>query len=354
MDINTLCILRLSALGDVTHVVPVVAALHAQCPGIQITWVIGKPEHRLLDGLDGVEFLVYDKRSGLAGWRALRRKLARRRFDALLQMQVSLRAGLVSTAIRAGVRVGYDRARARELHGWFVNRRIAEAHGQHVLDALMSFVEPLGLEPDPARWNLPLADDDLAFARDHLDPSRRTLVVCPVSSHPRRNWRPERYAAVADHAIERHGFQVILSGGPAPLERRFGDRILAEMRHPALDLIGKDTPKKLAALVGGADLVLAPDTGPAHIANAAGTPVIGLYAATNPRRSGPYHSLKWCVDRYPQAALKFRGKPAAQLRWGTKLEYPGVMDLISVPDVIERLDAWAAQGPHSRKDDTCR
>lgn len=351
MDINSLCILRLSALGDVTHVVPVVAALRAQRPGIEITWVIGKPEHRLLDGLDGVEFLVYDKRSGLAGWRALRRTLARRRFDALLLMQVSLRAGLVALAIRAGLRVGYDRARARELHGRFVNRRIAEAARQHVLDALMSFVVPLGLEPGPARWNLPLGDDDRAFAGTHLDPERRTLVVCPVSSHRRRNWLPERYAAVADHAIERHGFRVILSGGPAPFERRFGDRILGAMRNPALDLIGKDTPKKLAALVGGADLVLAPDTGPAHIANAMGTPVIGLYAATDPHRSGPYHSLKWCVNRYPQAALHFRAKPADQLRWGTRLEYPGVMDLIEVADVIERVDAWAA-GPHSRKDNS--
>jgi len=99
----------------------------------------------------------------------------------------------------------------------------------------------------------------------------------------------------------------------------------------------------LAALMGESDLVLAPDTGPMHIANAMGTDVIGLHAASNPRRSGPYHSLRWCVDQYDAAARRFLNRSADELQWGTKIEYEGVMDLVSIDQVTERLDAWCAE-----------
>ena len=145
----SICLLRLSALGDVTHVVPLVRTLQAAWPQVALTWVIGKGEHRLLDGLPGVEFVEYDKKTGLAGMRALRRSCAdacrRRRFDALLQMQVAARANLLSAFIPARRRIGYDRSRSKDLHGLFVNERIADRPGIHVLDAIGSFCEPLGL-----------------------------------------------------------------------------------------------------------------------------------------------------------------------------------------------------------------
>ena len=86
-------------------------------------------------------------------------------------------------------------------------------------------------------------------------------------------------------------------------------------------------------------MVLSPDSGPMHMANAVGTPVIGLHAASNPARSGPYSDRRWCVDRYDDAARHFLRKSARELRWGTKIERPGVMDLIGVTDVIERMEA---------------
>jgi heptosyltransferase I len=80
------------------------------------------------------------------------------------------------------------------------------------------------------------------------------------------------------------------------------------------------------------------------MATTVGTPVIGLYAATNPERSGPYHSRPWCVNRYERAARQFLGKPASDLPWTTKIERPGVMDLVEVVDATERLDALMAAG----------
>lgn len=337
----SLCLLRTSAIGDVTHVVPLVRTLQDHWPGTRLTWLIGRLEHKLVGDVAGVEFVVFDKREGRGAFRAVREQLAGRRFDALLHMQVALRANLLSRAVNAPLRIGYDRARSKDLHGFFVNCRIPARTGEHVLDAMASFLEPLGLKQTEVRWDLPIPDDAREFAARHLPGATTpTLVVNPVSSHRKRNWRPERYAAVMDHAALKHGWRVVLCGGPAAFEREFGDAILASMHARPLDLIGKDTLKQLLAVLSRATLVLCPDSGPMHMANAVGTPVLGLHAASNPARSGPYSDRRWCVDRYDAAARKFRRKPADALPWGTKLEYRDVMDLIEVDDVIERFEAF--------------
>ncbi len=343
-----LCILRLSALGDVTHTLTVVRRLQDQRPDTEITWIIGRLEHRLLKGVEGVEFIEFNKNDGLNAYRDLRKALRGRRFDVLLQMQVAMRANFASACIRATRKIGYDPARSKDLHGLFVKERIAAEGQQHVLDAMQSFLAPLDIEATTLRWDLPITDADRDFAAQHVDASRRTLCISPVSSHKLRNWHVAGYAAVADHAIRTHGMQVILTGGPSEFELDFASAISSEMEREALDLTGRDTLKQLAALLEKADLLLAPDTGPMHIANAMGTDVIGLHAASNPRRSGPYSSLAWCVDRYPEATAKFLRKQVDELRWGAKVEKPGAMDLVTVDMVKSKLDAWVAAQDLSR------
>jgi heptosyltransferase I len=336
------CLLRLSALGDATHVVPLVHTLQHAWPGLPIAWVIGRGEHRLLEGLAGVEFIEYDKRSGLAGMFALRRALHGRRFGALLQMQVAARANLLSAFIPATRRIGYDRSRSKDLHGLFVRERIPDRPGIHVLDAIGSFCEPLGLRQDRVEWNLPVPAEAHAWARAQWpDDGIPALVISPCSSHALRNWRAERYAALADHAAAR-GWRVVLCGGRSALERDTADAILAAMSAPALDLVGKDTLKQLPALLARADLVVTPDSGPMHIANAMGARVLGLHAASNPARSGPYSDRRYCVDRYDEAARKYLGKPASALRWGTKIEREGVMDLVTVEDAVAAFERYRA------------
>ncbi len=233
------------------------------------------------------------------------------------------------------------RARSKDLHGLFVNRRIAARSGEHVLDAMASFLEPLGLQQSQVCWDIPIPDSAREFAARHLPGNEPTLLVSPCSSHALRNWLPERYAAVMDHAAA-CGWRVALCGGPSALERSFADTIVEKCTNKPLNLVGKDTLKQFLALCSRADLVLTPDSGSMHMANAVGTAVLGLHAASNPARSGPYPDRHWCVDRYDAAARKFCGKPASELSWGTKLEYPGVMELIEVDAVIERFDAFRA------------
>ncbi len=342
---RSICLLRLSALGDVTHVLPLLHTLRDAWPRAELTWVIGKAEHRLLAGLPGVRFVEYDKATGLSGMRALRRDLGQR-FDVLLQMQVSARANLLSAFIPARRRIGYDRSRSKDGHGLFINERIADRPGIHVLDAIGSFCEPLGLARRDVRWEMPVPDEAHAWARAQwADDGRRVLMVSPCSSHALRNWRADRHAALADHAVAQ-GWRVVLCGGRSALERQTGDAILAAMRarDGVLDLIGKDTLKQLPALLARADLLVTPDSGPMHIANAMGTPVLGLHAASNPHRSGPYSDRRWCVDRYDDAARRFRGKPATALRWGTKIETEGVMDLVTVDDAVAAFERFRARG----------
>ena len=342
---GSICILRLSALGDATHTVPVVRALRRQWPDTRITWIIGKLEHKLLAGFDDVEFIVFDKKGGWTAVKALRLALRSRRFDVLLHMQVAARANLLSRMIRAPVRVGWDRARSRDMHHHFTREQVATVPFQHQVEGFLEFARALGVEVDAPQWDLPVSEEAEAWVDEQLPDNGPVLVISPCSSHPLRNWRAEYQAEVADHA-SRSGMQVVLSGGPSAIERETADRIEAGMNEPCLNLVGKDTLEQSKAMLRRAALVLTPDAGPAHLASALGTPVLGLYAATWSRRSGPYNSLELCVDRFEDAALRFRKKPAEQLRWGTRIEEPGVMDLIKPEDVIERFEHWRANAAH--------
>jgi heptosyltransferase I len=335
--------LRLSALGDATHVVPLVRTLQRAWPSTQLTWILGKGERMLLDGLEGVELITYDKKTGVAGMRALWNQLRARRFDALLQMQLAMRANVLSLGVPADLRIGYDRARSKEGHGWCINRRIA-AGGVHVLDVLGKFAEPLGVTQTKIDWRLPVPEAARAWAAEQLPGAEPTLIVSPCSSHELRNWLPERYAAVADHAARQHGWRVAICGGRSELERRTADRIIAAMQQPAVDLVGKDTLKQLMALLERANAVLSPDSGPVHIANALGTKVIGLFAATDLDRSGPYSDRRWSLDHYDEAARRFMKKPASELRWGKRVEFPGVMELVGVDETRAKFDALVASG----------
>jgi len=337
-----LCLLRLSALGDVTHVVPLVRTLQAARPDTPIHWIIDKVGHKLLDGLPGVVFHAYDKKTGMAGVKELRKQLPPGRFDALLQMQVAFRANLLSAFIPAERRIGYDRSRSKDLHGLFINERIPDRPGIHVLDAIGSFCEPLGLRQTEVSWDLAVPPSAYEWAAAQWpDDGRPVLMISPCSSHVMRNWYADRYAAVANHASAR-GWQVVLCGGRSELERSMADAILTQLATPALDLVGRDTLKQLPALLARANLVMTPDSGPMHIANAMGTKVLGLHAASNPHRSGPYSDRRYCVDRYDDAARKYLGKQAADLKWGTKIEFDDVMELITVEDGIAAFERYVA------------
>lgn len=339
--------LRLSAIGDTCHAAAALHAFRAAWPQTRFTWIIGRLEAQLMSAiLPGIEFITFDKRAMAAELLRLRGALASRRFDLLVDLQLSFRASLISTLVTSPVKLGFDRERAREFQWLFTNARIAAARAEHVLDSFLGFVRACGIEPGPAAWDVTLPANALAYAHALIPDDRPTLVVSPCSSHRARNWPAARYAAVALHAIRRHGMRVILAGGRSEDERRMGAAIEAEAGSSEIvNQIGKDTLPELLALLARAKVLLSPDSGPAHMATMVRLPVIGLYAATRSARAGPYYSREWCVDRYDEASLMVFGKPAAEISWTKKIERPGVMELIDVHSVTDRLDALMAQ-PH--------
>lgn len=343
---DSLCILRLSAIGDVTHVVPVVRTIQRHWPGTAITWVVGKVEAGLVGDLPGVEVVPYDKGGGLGALRDLRRRLRGRRFDALLHMQTALRANVAALGVRADLRLGFDRERARDGHGLFLNRRVAPNPRSHVLDGFFDFLEALGLHERELRWDLPVPEEARAFAAEHLPGDAPVLAINPCSSvRPRnwRNWHPERYAAVADHAVREHGMRVVLTGGPSPQEKAYGASVAAAMEHDPIDLVGETSLKELLAVLERSTALVAPDTGPAHMGTAAGIPVIGLFGTSNPLRTGPYLSQRWAVNRYPENLAAFAGTSLEEAPWGQRVRSPEAMSAIQVTDVTDKLDAVMAE-----------
>ncbi|WP_105199552.1 glycosyltransferase family 9 protein [Pseudoalteromonas sp. T1lg10] len=336
-SVQSICILRLSAIGDVCHAVAAVQAIQRVHPQAKITWVIGKVEAMLLEGVPGVEFVVFDKKQGRQAFKTLREQLNGREFDVLLNMQVAFRAGLASRCIRAKVKIGFDKARSKELHSWFINRRIAAKEQPHVLEGFMQFAEQLGVTDFTPHWQMPLSDTDKQNAMKLVgDDGEPLLVISPAASKAERNWLPERYAAVAEHAMAQ-GFRVAISGGPTAMEQQLADQIIAHCQQPVLNLVGKTSLKELTCVLGLATLVLAPDTGPAHMAVTQGTAVIGLYAHSNPKRTGPYLYQDYVVEVYNQAVQEQYGKPASELPWGVRAKGE-LMDRIAVDDVIAMFD----------------
>jgi heptosyltransferase I len=342
---KSICVLRLSAVGDVCHTVPVVRAIQDHWPSARITWIIGKLESTLVGDIPGIEFAVLDKTRGGRAYRDLHREMRGKAFDLLLHMQVSLRSSLASRMIPSPVRLGFDRARARDFQWLFTTHRIEAKKHQHVMDGLFGFAQALGIAVPKPRWDIAIPERARAFAAEHVQADTRTLIISPCSTSRYRNWRnwsAEGYAAVADYAAEEHDMGVILTGGPTDTEKECGKEICRIAGHKPTNLIGKTGLKELLALIDAADVLVAPDSGPVHMATTVGTPVIGLYATSNPMRTGPYFSQQWTVNKYPEALEAELGKPVDQVPWGRRVRNPAAIDRIRVKDVTGKLDELIA------------
>jgi heptosyltransferase I len=337
--------LRLSAIGDISHTLPLLRTLQAAWPETRITWIIGKQEHQLVGDIQGVDFIIFDK---ARRWRAfidLHRALKGKRFDVLLHLQMSLRASLASLLVRAKIRLGFDRERARDGQWLFTNHKIAPAKNQHVIDSFFGFTEALGIRERQLKWDIPIPEAARQFAAARL-PEGKFIVISPCSSMAYRNWTARGYAAVAKYAIEQHALKVVVCGGPTRLERLYGAEIaasldMAQLGDAVTNLVGQTNLKQLLAVLQRAEAVISPDAGPAHLATAVGTPVIGLYACTNPDRARPYLSAEYVVNRYPEAIKQTYGKQPEQLPWGTRVRDNSAMELILPPDVCRQLDRIA-------------
>lgn len=287
-----------------------------------------------------VKFIIFDKSKGRLAHKEVYASLGEQSFDIALCMHASLRANFLYRKIRAPIRLGFDYKRAKDLQWLFTNRRIDAKHGQHALEAMMSFSLAIGVKPQPIRWDIPLDRDVQEFATEFRSPNKPLVLISPCSSDRSRNfrnWSADNYRQAIGHLIEK-GCRVVITGGPSALEVEYAE--VLSQGGQVDNLVAKTSLKQLAALINEADLLICPDSGPAHMATAFGTPVIGLYATSNPERTGPYVSRELTVNRYPDAALRFLGKTTDKLRWGQRVRHPDAMALISVDEVIAKIASF--------------
>ncbi|CEG62050.1 glycosyltransferase family 9 protein [Legionella micdadei] len=334
--IKSICVVRLSALGDVLMFVPLVRTLQANLPDAAVTWVISPPAYDLVAGMDGVEFIVINKPNNLADYWRFKKQLKGRKFDVLLASQASFRANLLYPLIRAPRKIGYDKVRAKDGHSWVINETITPGH-DHTLDGFLKFASALGIEKKELRWDLPISQTDHAWARAHIPPGKPTLVVNPAASKPERSWPVERYIEVIKEAQKRWQVQVVLTGGPGGYDRTLADEILKQVE--CTDLVGKTKPKQLLAVISHAQAVLCPDTGPSHMGAAVGTPVVALHAVTSANVSGPYTFRHLAVDCYPEAVTTVLNKTAETTIWGTHAHGEETMKLVKVDAVLTKLES---------------
>lgn len=334
---NHICILRLSAIGDICHVLPVVRTLQHVWPKTKLTWIIGKLEYQLIGDIPGIEFIIFDKQMGFKAYQNLRAEMRNRKFDLLLHMQMSLRASIAGLLIPAKTKLGFDKTRANDLQWLFTNQRIPFKAKQHVLDSFFEFIEALGIHERVMEWNIPI-ETEIRDSVDSLVPIKPYIVISPCSSMSYRNWSVSGYAAVADYIAQHYSIPVVLTGGPTTIEKEYGEKISALCAHKPINLIGNTNLKQLLAIIEGARGVIAPDSGPAHMATAVSTTVIGLYACTNPDRARPYFSAPYTVNKYPEAVRTKFNKNVDEVPWGTRVRDNGTMDRISINDVCKQID----------------
>jgi heptosyltransferase I len=333
---DRIAIVMMSAVGDVVHVMPIIHALKAAHPAAHITWVLQPGPATLVRGHPLVDDIVLFDRA--QGWRAflnVRQALASRPFDLVLALQVYFKAGLITACTRAPVKLGFDRARARDGNWLFTTHRIPPHAGQHVQDQYFEFLDALGVPHGAPEWGLgPWNDDERAWQRAFLAQFDRPIVPLVVgTSKASKDWFADRWVAVCHALYHEHGLQPVLVGGRSERELAAEAVIMAQapFAHSALG----SGLRRLAAILDGAALTISPDTGPLHLAVALRTPVIGLMGYTNPKRVGPYdfsHDL--LIDAYGDAGEDY---PVDMVYRHER------MARITVADVMQRVGVWHAR-----------
>lgn len=337
LDGRRVAIVMMSAIGDAVHTLPVINSLRAAAPTVHLTWILQPGPYGLVAGHPAVdEFLLFHRERGLRAFVDLWRQVRTRSFDLVLALQVYFKAGIVVGMLRAPRKIGFDRARARDLNWLFTNERIPARPPQHVLEQYFEFLDYLGV-PRRLEWGLEATPEERARYAPLLPPTHAgpTVGFVLATSKPEKDWPAERYAALADRLAADHGARIVLLGGRSPREEAAAAVVRAQARTPVLDLRAQDL-RRLVALAERLDVLVSPDTGPMHIGVALGVPTVGLLGYTNPKWGGPVRFRDLMVDAY--------GDPGEVYPAGRTYR-PGRMQRIRVEDVAAKVAEALARYP---------
>lgn len=335
VPLDRVCIVMMSAVGDAVHVLPVLTALKRHHPAMHVTWVLQPGPASLVRGHHCVdEIVLFDRTKGLSGFLDIRRQLHAMAFDLVINLQVYFKAGIITAFTQAPVKLGFDRARARDANWLFTTRRIPPHPMQHVQDQYFEFCEWLGVPHEPVEWGLgPWNDAEREWQRAFLARFDRPIApIVVATSKAQKDWLPERWAEVSDALYHDFGLQPVLVGARSPREVHAEQVIMERTRTKPYSALGQGGLRGLVGIIGGAALVLSPDTGPLHMTVALDRPVISLIGYSNPKRVGPYRKFAdLMIDAYGEPGEEY---PISMVNRLDRLPR------ITVQMVLDKVDRW--------------
>ena len=319
-SLSSICILRLSSIGDITHMIPVINTLLNHSPESNITWIIGKTEYELVKNIKGIEFIVFDKNRSFDSIKVLRKSLKGRRFNFLLHMQKSLRSRIISFFVRAEKKYNYGNVKVQDKY--------------HVLDTFFLFLQNLGISKKILDWSINIDQNHniLKIKKDYV-------VLNPFTSSRRfnfREWEINNYIAICKYLSDTYDINSVIVGGKSNYEIDESKKIGPEkFIH---NLVGKTNLQELYNILKCSKFYIGPDSGTLHIASMLRKPVIGLFATSNPLRTGPYNNMDYIVNKYEIALKKYNNKSINEVKWGARIRNNQAMSLITQKDVIDMVD----------------
>ncbi|HEY2151497.1 MAG TPA: glycosyltransferase family 9 protein [Vicinamibacterales bacterium] len=297
MGTDRFLIVRLGALGDVVHAIPVAAALRRAFPSARIDWLVSAKHREILDLVP-----VIDRRLVLEDFFSDVRELRKTRYDVAIDLQGLLKSALVARGSGAPRVIGFAAPYARErLASLFYTESYDPGRGglyhpretRHVVEINLGMLEQLGVPLAPPEFPIEPVDS-VAVRRAREEAGGRFALLNPGAAWPNKRWPPERFAAVAAHLLERYGLKSVALWGPG--EEQLAQQVVAGANGAAV-LSPTTTIADVAGLTREAVLMVSGDTGPTHIAAAQGTPLVGIYGPTRPVRNGPLSARDLTVSR---------------------------------------------------------
>jgi heptosyltransferase-1 len=334
--------IKLSAIGDVVQALPALEAIKAAHPESEIDWVVEDAASGILEGHPLINRLLVSRRKTWCG--RLRRPATFRsalqeigsflsdlrsvRYDVAIDLQGLLKSGVLIGLARAERKIGFDRT--RELSHLFLNERLpAYDIDKHALERYLDVARYLGAVDPQLSCTLPI-ERERAALRERLAgivvQGQRLVVLNPVARWRTKLWQEEKFARLADLLVAERNAAVIFTGAAG--DREIIERIRGMMRERSLNWAGETTLKELAALAAQADLFITTDTGPMHLAAAAGGRVVALFGPTAPWRTGPHGSGHAVVRKAVPCSPCFRRTCRKGFR---------CMEAITVEDVMAHL-----------------
>lgn len=288
-DPKEILIVLHGSIGDVTRALPLAALVRAGFPRARLAWAVEPPSLPLVQNYPALdEVILFDRRRWWAGLGPFLKTIRSRRFDLVLDLQRILKSGVISRWSGAPHRLGFDRRDSKELNWLFNNHRIPPC-GDAIskLDHYLKFAEYLGLSPRAPQWSFALSAEENAAVDAHLaGVGSRFAVLFAGTRWESKRWFPAQIGACARMIHERHGLAVVLLGGEE--DRQPAEAALAGPGGAATNLVGRTSLREAIGIIARAQVAVGPDTGLMHIAAALGTPVVSLWGATSPARTGPY------------------------------------------------------------------